>query len=102
MPNPNNKTKMTGDTHLPDVESELPLEDGSTGAVGADGTPSGRASQDGGQNQPGRGKQKAGIAQEGDEGRKGRQGQGKGVRGLTRRTVRSLISPEGGPGLSCR
>lgn len=61
MPNPNNKTKMTGDTHLPDVESELPLEDGSTGAVGADGTPSGWASQDGGQNQPGRGSKKPAL-----------------------------------------
>ena len=27
MPNPNNKTKMTGDTHLPDTESEFSVEE---------------------------------------------------------------------------
>ena len=26
MPSPNNKTKATGDTHLPDVESEFSVE----------------------------------------------------------------------------
>ena len=26
MPNPNNKLKATGDTHLPDVESEFSVE----------------------------------------------------------------------------
>ena len=27
MPSPHNRTKMTGDTHLPDTESELSVED---------------------------------------------------------------------------
>lgn len=27
MPNPNNKAKMTGDTHLPDTESEFSVEE---------------------------------------------------------------------------
>ncbi|HKB54034.1 MAG TPA: hypothetical protein VKD22_08545 [Ramlibacter sp.] len=37
MPDPFNKAKMTGDTHPPEVESDLPLEQGS-----APGTESGR------------------------------------------------------------
>jgi hypothetical protein len=34
MPDPFNKAKMTGDTHPPEVESDLPLEEGSTHAAG--------------------------------------------------------------------
>lgn len=67
MPNPNNKAKMTGDTHLPDVESELPLQQGSSGALGADGTPRGRASEsDDEADKPGRGAPKAGVLREAD------------------------------------
>ena len=61
MPNPKDNAKMSGDTHLPDVESGLPLEGGSTGALGADGTPSGRTGRDG---LPGRGVRKAGVLQD--------------------------------------
>lgn len=64
MPNAKDNAKMSGDTHLPDVESELPLEGGSTGALGADGTPSGRGGRDG---LPGRGVKKAGMLRD-DEG----------------------------------
>ncbi|MDB5929321.1 MAG: hypothetical protein JWR60_1028 [Polaromonas sp.] len=64
MANPHSNTKMTGDTHLPDVEAELPLQEGGTGALGADGTPQGRGSADGGG--PGRGVNKAGILKESD------------------------------------
>jgi hypothetical protein len=39
MPDPNNKTKMTGDLHLPDVETDLPLQEGISDGLGADGTP---------------------------------------------------------------
>jgi hypothetical protein len=39
---------MSGDTHLPDVESELPLEGGSGEALGTEGTQSGRGGLAGG------------------------------------------------------
>jgi hypothetical protein len=42
MPDAKNNAKMTGDTHLPDVESDLPLQEGSGNPLGAEGTPSGR------------------------------------------------------------
>jgi hypothetical protein len=62
MPNPHNNAKMTGDTHLPDVESDLPLQEGGAGTLGADGTPQGRGSaNDGG---PGRGVNKGGVLKE--------------------------------------
>ena len=32
MPDPKANAKLTGDTHLPDVESDLPVQGGSTGA----------------------------------------------------------------------
>lgn len=32
MPDPKDNAKLTGDTHLPDVESDLPVQGGSTGA----------------------------------------------------------------------
>jgi hypothetical protein len=56
--------KMTGDTHLPDVESDLPLQEGETGELGADGTPSGRARADEGH--PGRGINQAGLLKDKD------------------------------------
>lgn len=43
MPDAKDNAKMTGDTHPPEVESEiLPMHEGSGGALGADGTPSDR------------------------------------------------------------
>lgn len=63
MPNPKENAKMSGDTHLPDVESDLPVEQGSTGTLGADGTPSGRGGGDG---LPGRGVKKAGLLRDPD------------------------------------
>jgi len=36
MPHPKANVTMTGDTHLPDLQPEIPLEDGAPGAVGAD------------------------------------------------------------------
>jgi hypothetical protein len=66
MPDAKNNAKMTGDTHLPDVESELPLQGGTTG-VGADGTPSGRGHAGRGkENRPGRGVHKAGVVKDRD------------------------------------
>ncbi len=76
MPSPHNKAKMTGDTHLPDVESELPLQQGSTG-VGADGTPRGRASESDEQDRPGRGSPKAGVLREPDAGARGNKNGGR-------------------------
>ena len=67
MPNPKNNAKMTGDLHLPDVEDELPMQEGSTGALGADGTPSGRASEKAGQSRPTRGNLKAGVLRDEDK-----------------------------------
>ena len=56
MPRPNAKAKMTGDTHLPEIESELPAQ---TSAVASSvGTPSGRRS---------RGFQKAGLLKTADD-----------------------------------
>ena len=52
MPRPNAKAKMTGDTHLPEIESELPAQTSSVG------TPSGRRS---------RGFQKAGLLKTADD-----------------------------------
>lgn len=64
MPNAKDNAKMSGDTHLPDVESELPLQQGGTG-VGADGTPSARGeSEDPGH--PGRGQPKGGEIKDRD------------------------------------
>jgi len=64
MPNAKDNAKMSGDTHLPDVESELPLQQGGTG-VGADGTPSDRGqAEDPGH--PGRGIAKGGEIKDRD------------------------------------
>lgn len=47
MPDAKDNAKMTGDTHLPDAESDLDVQHGRTG-VGAEGGPRGRpgASED--------------------------------------------------------
>ena len=68
MPDPTNKAKMTGDTHLPDVESDMPSQEGSTDAVGLDGTPRdrGQASERGEQQRPGRGTNQAGVLKDQD------------------------------------
>jgi hypothetical protein len=65
MPSPKDNAKMSGDTHLPDVESELPLQEGSTG-VGADGTPRGRATDESQDQRPGRGIPKGGELKDRD------------------------------------
>lgn len=39
MPNAKNSAKMTGDTHLPDVESVFSLRDEPADVMGQDGTP---------------------------------------------------------------
>ncbi|GEM_PF-1771865 len=59
MPDAKDNAKMTGDTHLPDVESDdLAVQEGTTG-VGVEGTPSGRRRPSDGH--PGRGINKAGV-----------------------------------------
>jgi hypothetical protein len=54
MANPKSNTKMTGALHLPDVESELPIQEGA----------SGRTVEKGG---PVRGVSKAGVLRDPDE-----------------------------------
>jgi hypothetical protein len=61
---PKSNAKMTGDLHLPAVESELPVQEGSSGLLGEDGTPSGRTVEKGG---PPRGVSKAGLLLDRDE-----------------------------------
>lgn len=63
MPGPKDNAKMTGDTHLPDVESDLPFQESSTDDVGLDGTPSdrGQAAERGDRQRPGRGANKASV-----------------------------------------
>lgn len=58
MPDPKDNAKLTGDTHLPDVESDLPLQEGSSDA-GAQARP---RSEEG---RPGRGVRKAGVLRDG-------------------------------------
>jgi hypothetical protein len=69
MPDPFNKAKMTGDTHPPEVESDLPLQEGSAHAAGESGTPSdrGRAAELGQVNRPTRGVKKAGLLKDDDD-----------------------------------
>lgn len=68
MPDPHNRTKMTGDLHLPDVESGLPRQDGMADGVGADGTPGdrGRAGDGSDEARPGRGINQAGLLKDKD------------------------------------
>lgn len=42
MPDAKDNAKMTGDTHPPEVESDLPIEEGRSNAAGTTGTPRGR------------------------------------------------------------
>jgi hypothetical protein len=68
MPDPKNNTKMTGDTHLPDVESEFNIEERNAQAAGAGGTQEdrGQASGRGEEGNPGRGGKKAGELKDKD------------------------------------
>jgi hypothetical protein len=68
MPDPKDNAKMTGDTHLPDVESDMPFQESSTDAVGLDGTPRdrGQATERGDKPRPGRGAKKAGVLKDQD------------------------------------
>ena len=70
MPDPHDNAKMTGDLHPPEVESELPLEEGgSADTPGAGGTASGRgkSSEEGREGRPGRGTKKAGVLKDKDD-----------------------------------
>ncbi|TFZ05133.1 hypothetical protein EZ313_00160 [Ramlibacter henchirensis] len=60
MPDPKDNAKLTGDTHLPDVESDLPVQEGSSDAGG-------QARPRGEQGRPGRGVRKAGVLTDGDD-----------------------------------
>jgi hypothetical protein len=68
MPDPKNNAKQTGDTHLPEIESGFEAEEGSSDAVGTEGTPSnrGRASELGEEGRPGRGINQAGFIKDRD------------------------------------
>lgn len=68
MPGTKVNAKMTGDTHLPDVESDMTFQEDSTDAVGLAGTPRdrGRATERGDQKRPGRGANKAGVLKDQD------------------------------------
>lgn len=69
MPDPKDNAKASGDTHPPEVESDLPMEEGSAGALGADGTPRdrGRATESGSLGKPGRGIKHAGLVKDKDK-----------------------------------
>ena len=60
MPDPKDNAKLTGDTHLPDVESDLPVQGGTS-----DGAPQARPRNQEGR--PGRGVRKAGVLTDGGE-----------------------------------
>ena len=68
MPSPHGKTKMTGDVHLPDVESDLPLQEGTGDDIGAESTPTGRGSagESSDEARPGRGINQAGLLKDRD------------------------------------
>lgn len=69
MPDAKNNAKASGDTHPPEVESDLPMQEGSEGTLGADGTPSdrGRATESGLEGKPGRGINQAGFLKDKDD-----------------------------------
>jgi hypothetical protein len=76
MPDAKDNTKLTGDTHLPDVEGDLPLEESMSDNVGADGTPRdrGKASERGEEGRPGRGHKHAGLLKDHDDETSGSEG----------------------------
>ncbi|AEG91178.1 hypothetical protein [Ramlibacter tataouinensis] len=61
MPDPKDNTKLSGDTHPPDVESDLPVQSGASDPLGAVAQPRDRPGQYG----RGRGIPKAGVLTEG-------------------------------------
>lgn len=69
MPDPHGNVKMRGDIHPPEVESDLPLQEGMPDAEGVEGTPAGRgkAAERGAQGRPGRGNRKAGLLKDQDD-----------------------------------
>jgi len=68
MPDPKDNAKQTGDTHLPEVESDLPFEEGMADSLGTEGTPGnrGRATELGQEGRPGRGGKHAGLLKDRD------------------------------------
>ncbi|TWO68707.1 hypothetical protein FN976_22190 [Caenimonas sedimenti] len=68
MPDAKDNMKQTGDTRLPEVESDFDAQEGSTDAVGTEGTPSnrGRAAELGQEGKPGRGINQAGFIKDRD------------------------------------
>lgn len=68
MPDAKDNAKMTGDTHPPEVESDLPAEEGSSEVAGTKGTPRdrGKATERGAEGRPGRGIKKAGLLKDKD------------------------------------
>ena len=69
MPDPKDNAKATGDTHPPEVESELPMQEDLDNALGADGTPGdrGRRTESGAEGKPGRGSKKASLIKDKEE-----------------------------------
>lgn len=65
MPNAYNRAKMTGDTHLPDVESDLPLQESMNDSAGEETSDRGQAAGRG-QSRPGRGSRQAGAQKDRD------------------------------------
>lgn len=71
MPDPKDNAKLTGDTHPPEVESEL-MQEGMSEDIGADGTPRerGQASEQrrkAKQQKTGRGNRDPGLVRDRDE-----------------------------------
>jgi hypothetical protein len=69
MPDAKDNAKMTGDTHPPEVESDLPAEEGGSDEAGTKGTPRdrGKAAERGQQARPGRGNKQAGLLKDEDD-----------------------------------
>lgn len=70
MPDPHNNAKMTGDMHPPEVESELPFEEGGsadTPGTGETARERGKSSEIGQEARPGRGIKKAGVLKDRDD-----------------------------------
>lgn len=66
MPNAYNRAKMTGDTHLPDVESDLPLHEIMSDSAGEETSDRGQAAERGAQDRPGGGSRPAGARKDRD------------------------------------
>jgi hypothetical protein len=69
MPDAKDNAKMTGDTHPPEVESELPLQEDEADSPGISGTrrDRGKATERGQESRPGRGIKKAGVLKDKDD-----------------------------------